>query len=167
MNWLDSIRAIEDLEDAEFDPGLVSPEVVGNSNELEQVLVILVRNAADAVEEGGSIVVTVDAEAVDSTSAHYEARAVSRHQDDPGAGTRRGRVVVTVTDDGCGMDAETKARMMEPFFTTKPPGAGTGLGLWIAYNIVTEHGGRLDVRSAPGEGTRVSITLVLAPEHPV
>ncbi|MBP6797691.1 MAG: histidine kinase, partial [Luteimonas sp.] len=61
-----------------------------------------------------------------------------------------------------GMSAETAARAFEPFFTTKPRGQGTGIGLAAAYRVVTEAGGRIDVESAPGEGTRFSIRLPLA-----
>ena len=73
-----------------------------------------------------------------------------------------GEVCVQVEDTGQGMSAETAARAFEPFFTTKPRGQGTGIGLAAAYRVVTEAGGRIDVESAPGEGTRFSIRLPLA-----
>jgi two-component system NtrC family sensor kinase len=72
---------------------------------------------------------------------------------------------VYVADRGHGMDAETQAHMFDPFFTTKDVGAGTGLGLSIAYGIVRDHGGWIDVKSAPGEGTTVSIFLPANPDE--
>ncbi|TDK22268.1 hypothetical protein E2F46_13840 [Luteimonas aestuarii] len=68
-------------------------------------------------------------------------------------------VCVLVEDTGRGMSAETAARAFEPFFSTKPRGQGTGIGLATAYRVVTEAGGRIDIESAPGEGTRFKITL--------
>jgi signal transduction histidine kinase len=69
-------------------------------------------------------------------------------------------VKIEVTDAGPGMSPETEARAFEPFYTTKPPGAGTGLGLSLAYDIVTVgHGGTIDLRTTPGEGTTVTVSL--------
>lgn len=73
-----------------------------------------------------------------------------------------GEVCVRVEDTGRGMDAETAARAFEPFFSTKPRGQGTGIGLAMAYRVVTEAGGQIDVESAPGKGSRFSIHLPLA-----
>ncbi|MCW5579861.1 MAG: hypothetical protein KIS72_00745 [Luteimonas sp.] len=73
-----------------------------------------------------------------------------------------GEVHLHVEDTGHGMSADTAARAFEPFFSTKPRGQGTGIGLATAYRVVTEAGGRIDVDSAPGKGTRFSIHLPLA-----
>jgi signal transduction histidine kinase len=76
---------------------------------------------------------------------------------------RVGKFVVThVEDDGCGIDPEIRDRIFDPFFTTKKVGEGTGLGLGIAYGIVTSHGGDLSVDSTPGRGTRFSVHLPIA-----
>ena len=106
--------------------------------QLEQVLVNLVANARDAMPAGGMC--TVSVEGVDADTLH-------------------GRVRVTVTDVGTGMDAETAARAFEPFFTTKPRGRGTGLGLSTAHGIVAQCQGQLTIESTPGKGTTVAMTL--------
>jgi len=67
-----------------------------------------------------------------------------------------------VGDDGCGMDAATQARIFEPFYTTKPVGQGTGLGLAVVHGIVTAHGGAIRVESAPSQGSRFHLYLPMA-----
>jgi len=71
---------------------------------------------------------------------------------------------VLVGDNGCGMDAETRAHLFDAFFTTKSAGRGTGLGLATVYDIVTGNGGLIHVDSAPGCGTRFTVLLPLAPQ---
>jgi len=68
-----------------------------------------------------------------------------------------GEVVLEIVDAGVGMSAEVQAKLFEPFFTTKDPGQGTGLGMSIVYSLVTAHGGRINVDSAVGRGTRVTL----------
>ncbi len=70
---------------------------------------------------------------------------------------------VEIADDGCGIDADSLPKLFDPFFTTKPVGEGTGLGLSISHGIVTGHGGKIDVISAPGQGTRFRVLLPLNP----
>ena len=70
------------------------------------------------------------------------------------------QIIIKVTDNGIGMSEATKAKMFQPFFTTKPTGEGTGLGLSLAYDIVTKgHGGTLEVESVEGEGTTFTVKL--------
>ena len=116
------------------------PDVRCEPNRLRQVFVNLLSNAVQAVECGGRITVTTE------------------RADDA--------ALVRIRDDGCGMDAETLARIQEPFFTTKPPGAGTGLGLYVTQGIVRAHQGSLDVSSTPGEGTVVTVALPLDRDAP-
>jgi len=75
----------------------------------------------------------------------------------------RGRYVgVRVEDRGCGMDDETLARIFEPFFTTKDVGRGTGLGLALVFAIVTDLGGAIEVKTAPGEGSTFTAYIPMA-----
>ncbi len=75
------------------------------------------------------------------------------------ATTRDGSVVVEFADTGPGMSKEQVAEAFEPFFTTKDPGVGTGLGLWVCYQVVREHDGSIEINSTPGSGTAVTVTL--------
>jgi signal transduction histidine kinase len=72
-------------------------------------------------------------------------------------------VLIEVADNGCGIEARDLPRLFDPFFTTKPLGEGTGLGLSITHNIVTSHGGRIEVESRPGLGSRFCVILPLEP----
>jgi len=85
----------------------------------------------------------------------WESAAVRVHSDETS-------VVTEVIDDGAGISRSDVRKIFEPFFTTKPPGRGTGLGLSICHGIVADHGGRVDVDSAPGAGTTFRISL---PRH--
>ena len=107
----------------DYDPALPTIEAYGS--ELNQVWTNILDNAIDALGGQGEI------------------RIRTRLED--------GHVVVELCDDGPGMPADVRQRIFEPFFTTKPPGSGTGLGLHIAHNVVARHGGRIEVRSRPGQ----------------
>ncbi len=113
--------------------------------QLEQVLLQLVLNAREATEaKGGAIVVDVADVSLDE--------AFARDNDGAHPGPH---VVLSVTDNGCGMDEETLAHAFEPFYTTKEPGKGSGLGLATVYGIVKQNEGYVKVESRAGQGTAV------------
>jgi signal transduction histidine kinase/CheY-like chemotaxis protein len=118
--------------------------------QLEQVLINLSANAADAMPEGGSLVVETDTVEVPHRGGDADVA--------PGE-----YAVITVRDTGRGMDADTRRRAFEPFFTTRRAAEGTGLGLAIVYGIVTQAGGTVRLDSAPGLGTTVTVLLPLIP----
>jgi signal transduction histidine kinase len=115
------------------DPGL--PLVVTDPGQLQQVLVNLLKNAADAITGPGTITIST---------------------------RRRGdRLLLEVEDTGCGMTPQQLEKVFMPFFTTKAPDKGTGLGLSVSYGIIEGLGGRLSAVSSPGQGCRFTIDLPL------
>jgi two-component system, NtrC family, sensor kinase len=77
------------------------------------------------------------------------------------SGVDGGDAWVEVADNGCGIPPEVLPRVFDPFFTTKPVGKGTGLGLSVSHGIVRSHGGRIEVQTAPGQGTAFRVVLPL------
>jgi CheY-like chemotaxis protein len=106
---------------------------------LDNALLNLAINARDAMPRGGTLTIDVD-------------RVVASDGADPGPCVR-----VTVSDTGVGMPPDVAARALEPFFTTKPIGRGTGLGLSMVYGFVKQSGGQLLLDSTPGKGTAVTL----------
>jgi two-component system NtrC family sensor kinase len=125
----------------EVEPGL--PELWVNANQIKQVFVNLINNAAQAI-------------ASDAPSGRIWI-AAKRVPDG---------LAVSVTDSGPGISDELAARVFEPFFTTKPEGQGTGLGLSICQGIVKEHGGRITLETRPGAGATFTVELPLAAPAP-
>jgi PAS domain S-box-containing protein len=126
------------------------PPLLADRRQLEAALVNLAVNARDAMPDGGLILFSAVAESIaagdalpcDLAPGHY--------------------IRLDVADQGQGMDAATLARVTEPFFTTKPAGEGTGLGLPMAKGFAEQSGGGLAIRSAPGQGTTVSLWFPVA-----
>jgi len=112
------------------------PRIDFNVSQINQVILNLLVNAVQALPDHGTITVRT---AHDAPWVWFE-----------------------VEDDGCGMTPEQIKRIFEPFYTTKPVGQGTGLGLALSYNIIDKHRGRIEVFSTPGKGTRFRVWL---PEH--
>ncbi|MCW3786442.1 PAS domain-containing sensor histidine kinase [Plebeiibacterium sediminum] len=107
--------------------------ISGNSGQMHQLFLNIITNAMHAIEDKGIITI--------------ETRSAENH------------ITIKVTDDGCGIKQEHLTKIMDPFFTTKPPGFGTGLGLSITQKIVKEHNGTLEIESQPNLGTTVKIIL--------
>ena len=112
------------------------PAIRANVGRLQQVFLNLLLNARDAMESGGTI----------SLRTRSDGEAVR----------------VEVIDTGHGIPPENLPRLFDPFFTTKAGRKGTGLGLSVTYGIVREHGGRIEVASQPGAGTRFQLEFPLA-----
>ncbi len=125
--------------------------VLADSTQVEMMLLNLAINARDAMPTGGSL-------AIGTSVQHVVADAELAQGD---------YVVVAVRDTGVGMDEETLRRAMEPFFTTKPVGKGTGLGLAQIYGSARQFGGAVRIESAPGKGTCVRVYLPCTQRSPV
>ncbi len=120
--------------------------VMSDSNQLELALLNLAVNARDAMPAGGKLIISA-----------RRANVVDRHL------PKRDYVQLCVTDTGVGMTEEVRARAIDPFFTTKPVGQGTGLGLSQVYAVARESGGSLQIDSEIHQGTTVCLVLPLAP----
>jgi PAS domain S-box-containing protein len=130
-------------------PGLTC---VADRSQLESALLNLAINARDAMPAGGTL--AIEAQSLELTADRATLLP-------PGA-----YVHLAVTDTGHGMDAQTLERAIEPFFTTKDVGKGTGLGLAMVYGFVQQSGGGMRIRSKPGKGTTVDIMLPAAASAP-
>jgi two-component system NtrC family sensor kinase len=107
--------------------------IVGDGGQIQQAVIALGTNAIDAMPSGGTL----------TLRTYNQANSV----------------VVEIEDTGVGIAPDNLSKIFEPFFTTKEVGRGTGLGLSVCYGIITDHGGRLSVRSNPGKGTVFTILL--------
>jgi PAS domain S-box-containing protein len=129
---------------------IVLKPILADSNQVEMALLNLAVNARDAMPEGGQIILA--------------ARETVVEADEPG-GLKAGRYVcISVSDTGEGMDQATLNRAMEPFFTTKGPGKGTGLGLPMVHGLAQQSGGHFNLKSRLGEGTTAELWLPVTGE---
>ena len=127
--------------------------VVGDATELHQVAMNLCTNAVRAIPDEGEVGVTLERRALDAP------RSLQHGDLAPGE-----YACLVVSDTGEGIAPDALARVFDPFFTTRKPGEGTGLGLSVVHGIVADLGGAIDVESEPGRGTRVAVWLPVAGE---
>ena len=120
----------------------------GDRSRIEQVITNLVINAADAMPQGGRLTIRTE-------NVHIDAEKARR----PAAPEEGSYALLTVEDQGHGMDSETLSQIFEPFYTTKPRGSGTGLGLATVYGIVKQSEGHICVDSEVGKGTTFRVYL--------
>lgn len=114
------------------------PQITADEGQLQQAIIALATNAIDAMPDGGTLTFKADCQ--------------------------RKRVLIEISDTGFGIEQDDISKIFEPFFTTKEVGKGTGLGLAVCYGIITDHEGRLSVRSNPKKGTTFTITLPVNPK---
>ena len=128
--------------------------VMADTGQIEQVLMNLISNARYAMSKGGKLAISTGIKEMDESyiTAYGYGKAVTY-------------ALISVSDTGSGMDAETQRKIFEPFFTTKAIGEGTGLGLSIVYGIIKQHEGYINVYSEPGKGTEFKIYLPLIEEE--
>jgi PAS domain S-box-containing protein len=150
-------RILPENIEVRFLPRAADAMVQADEGALEQILFNLATNARDAMPDGGVLRVEVS-----HVLLHDEHNAVRGW-----GGTSGEYVHLLVSDTGQGMDEETKERIFDPFFTTKPTGLGTGLGMAMIYGLVKQQEGYVDVDSAVGEGTSVSLYFPLAADEAV
>jgi two-component system, NtrC family, sensor kinase len=133
-----NIRVVEALADN-------LPLIAGSSDRLQQLFLNLINNSLDAMLEGGEIRIRTDVE--------------------PGKTSKLQQVVVDFTDTGLGMTPEVMSHIFDPLYTTKDRGQGTGLGLVIVSQIMSEHGGTVEVNSELGQGTRFRLAFSAIPSE--
>lgn len=131
----------------DLDPGLA--RIKADPGQIEQVIMNLAVNARDAMPNGGRLEIS-------TSNFHMDDNFVRRYPYPVHVGNY---ALLTVTDNGIGMDVATRTRVFEPFFTTKGKGKGTGLGLSTVYGVVKQSGGYIDVHSEPGAGATFKIYL--------
>ncbi|HTQ34282.1 MAG TPA: CHASE3 domain-containing protein, partial [Stellaceae bacterium] len=119
-----------------------------DASEFQAAVLNLAINGRDAMPDGGKLTIELGNASLDDAYAAQHAEV------EPGQ-----YVLFAITDTGTGMDAATMAKVLDPFFSTKPPGEGTGLGLPQVYGFVKQSGGHLKIYSEPGEGTTVKLYL--------
>jgi two-component system NtrC family sensor kinase len=136
VTFLDNIARINNIEiETDLQPDL--PIIAGDQAKLQQVLLNLINNAMDAIGKDGRVQIRT--------------------------GNKNAHITVDIRDDGPGIPKALKRKIFDPFFTTKQTGKGTGLGLWICFDIVRNMGGTIRLESAEGEGSTFSVALPIVP----
>ena len=127
--------------------------IEGDETQLQQSLINICLNARDAMPSGGTLKIVTGNQTLSKGIAFKQ------------RGWKEGDFVkITLSDTGGGMNQEIQSQIFEPFFTTKEPGRGTGLGLSMVYGIIQNHGGYIDLKSEPGQGTSFELFLPAVPE---
>lgn len=142
--WRDIPQSNGITIEVQTEPGKALPELPGIESEIREALTNLVLNAVDAMPKGGRITLRT--------------RCVQPHT----GGAQPAQVAVEVSDNGMGMDEETRKRCLEPFFSTKGK-RGTGLGLAMVYGVVKRHEGTIEIETAPGKGTTFRLLFPVRP----
>jgi CheY-like chemotaxis protein len=135
----------EDI-DVLWSPGHGLRQIKMDPSQIDQILANLCVNARDAISGVGRVTIETRNTVLDEACCAEHAGAAAGEY-----------VMLAVSDNGCGMDKETRENIFEPFFTTKEVGEGTGLGLAMVYGIVKQNNGFIDVDSEPGKGTRFKL----------
>jgi CheY-like chemotaxis protein len=143
-------RLIGENIDLTWKPCSGQEYVLIDNSQLGQVFANLAVNARDAIAGTGNLVIATSTTFIEKQDSSELDLLPGRY------------VLITVSDDGCGMDQETLAKIFEPFFTTKEEGSGTGLGLATVYGIMKQNNGAVRVTSTPGGGTTFSLYLPCA-----
>ncbi|HTK85515.1 MAG TPA: ATP-binding protein, partial [Patescibacteria group bacterium] len=122
--------------------------VLIDQDQFVNALINMAANARDAMPDGGTFTIGTAPVTLDRRQAsQYQALLPGRF------------VAITIADTGTGMPDHVRQRIFDPFYTTKPAGQGTGLGLSMVYGMIQQSGGHIEVESAPGRGTKFSIFL--------
>ncbi|MDX8407291.1 MAG: PAS domain S-box protein, partial [Mariprofundaceae bacterium] len=144
-------------EDIQLDIHIMNTNIMVccDANQVQQVLMNMMNNARDALDGCADKHIRVQLEKCTPDASFFQ-----RHE----ALDEGDYACLSISDSGCGMDAETEAKIFDPFYTTKEVGKGTGLGLSTAFGTITSHHGVIEVDSSPGKGTRFRIYLPMI-EH--
>ena len=145
-------QSLEPAQNLRLDPGAEPAVVHVDRTRLDQAIINLTLNARDAMSAHGTLQISLRRTSV----AAGQLVGPEGERINPGS-----YLVISLTDNGEGMDRETRRRALEPFFTTKPVGQGTGLGLSMAYGFVRQSGGTLSIESGLGAGSTVRLYLPL------
>ncbi len=126
------------------------PTIQGDLNQLHQVLMNLCVNSRDAMPNGGTLTITTESAPLTTVRAQFSNASALNY------------VLISIKDNGTGMDEPTQKKIFDPFFTTKEKGKGTGLGLAVVFGIVDNHNGFIEVKSSIGKGSEFYIYLPAA-----
>jgi len=136
VTFLDNMARINNIKiETDLQPDL--PIIAGDQAKLQQVFLNLINNAMDAIGKDGRVQVRT--------------------------GSRNAHITVDVQDNGPGIPKDLQRKIFDPFFTTKQTGKGTGLGLWICFDIVRNMGGTIKLESTEGGGSTFSVALPVVP----